>query len=869
MKKTKTLFNLFAIIFVISGIMLTVYYQKNIYPFGNGTIAYGDMLQQTIPENLYYMWDVLHGKANAFFSWNSGFGVNLSGVASEQAYLSPLNLFIIFSSRENLLNFINLLMIIKMICIAISMYIYLGKYKVDAIFKIGASILYSFGAASLIHYNIMFVMDMAFLLPILMIGYDRILGKKKCGLFIAICTLGLIENVYMSFMVLLFVLIVSGIHFIHMAKEDENGKGYKEYAFLLGISVAVSIMISAVIVLPAMYAITNSSRVKDNFFKTYMKAISASWLREDWNMAKYMLVSLTLPVVICIYSFVIKKIDRKYYSKQLILTVLLLLTLVVNGTELLWHGGSRVAWPIRFVYIISFAVIDFSVQLLQDLNFTATKKAYWIYAAAMGILSSRCAYIALSKIEDFDTYKELVYLFVVCFCGFGYFCVLIYGKKGINWAVFLVLFELSSMTYLFIAPNMYNTNEYKVSLLEDAQIIKDNLPDEADQFNRVKNSDGNIANVNYSLVMGKESLANFIHVLDESFYQTLKNWGYSLHFTRMLDTGGTIFTDTLFGIQYIINGSGAPDALFDKIAECDGNSGTHYYIYRSQYRIPFIAYIEDSLEELSDDIFENQNIIFKNTTGLQENIMEEYMDLRVGESTVVEIGNRKMLYFYGDGKQSISIKVNGEDIIIPGKENIYNTTYPGSFNNNLICLGYFENQAVSIDFVNAQNTDGIHLGIFDMDIFEKGINIINDDLRESTQISRNNTGVQIELESKKDGYIFVPIFYDEGWSCKVNGSKEKAEDAFGFLKVPVQQGKNQIRLKYTPPRRYMGGMITIAGIVMCALFLIRYGEDRGGKYFRHLYNASYVLFVAVFGGVMILFYVIPILKYLERLFIWT
>ena len=111
-KIKSSLQDIFVIILLVSIIVLSIYYQKNIYPFGNETIAYGDMVQQTIPENLYYMWDVLHGKANAFFSWNSGFGINLSGVAAEQAYLSPLNLFIIFSERENLLNFTNILFLI-------------------------------------------------------------------------------------------------------------------------------------------------------------------------------------------------------------------------------------------------------------------------------------------------------------------------------------------------------------------------------------------------------------------------------------------------------------------------------------------------------------------------------------------------------------------------------------------------------------------------------------------------------------------------------------------------------------------------------------------------------------------------------------
>ena len=43
--------DIFKIILLVSIIVLSIYYQKNIYPFGNETIAYGDMVQQTIPEN--------------------------------------------------------------------------------------------------------------------------------------------------------------------------------------------------------------------------------------------------------------------------------------------------------------------------------------------------------------------------------------------------------------------------------------------------------------------------------------------------------------------------------------------------------------------------------------------------------------------------------------------------------------------------------------------------------------------------------------------------------------------------------------------------------------------------------------------------
>ena len=108
MNKKKVLSGILPIMIIIlsvSSILLSVYHQKEIYPFGDNTISYGDMSQQTIPENLYYMWDVLHGKANPFFTWNSGFGLNISGAASEQAFFSPLNLFNLIYSRDNLTNF--------------------------------------------------------------------------------------------------------------------------------------------------------------------------------------------------------------------------------------------------------------------------------------------------------------------------------------------------------------------------------------------------------------------------------------------------------------------------------------------------------------------------------------------------------------------------------------------------------------------------------------------------------------------------------------------------------------------------------------------------------------------------------------------
>ena len=81
---------------VISFVVLIVYVLNDIYPFGDGTIARGDMVQQTIPAGMYYVWDILHGQASPFFTWNSAFGMNISGASSLGAAESAESVFIFF-----------------------------------------------------------------------------------------------------------------------------------------------------------------------------------------------------------------------------------------------------------------------------------------------------------------------------------------------------------------------------------------------------------------------------------------------------------------------------------------------------------------------------------------------------------------------------------------------------------------------------------------------------------------------------------------------------------------------------------------------------------------------------------------------------
>ena len=98
----KTVMDLGILLLLVTIAACIAYGVNGIYPFGSKSIARGDMVQQTIPAGMYYVWDVLHGKASPFFTWNSGhehFRSGFSGSAVQPAQ----SLFIFFNESVSVL----------------------------------------------------------------------------------------------------------------------------------------------------------------------------------------------------------------------------------------------------------------------------------------------------------------------------------------------------------------------------------------------------------------------------------------------------------------------------------------------------------------------------------------------------------------------------------------------------------------------------------------------------------------------------------------------------------------------------------------------------------------------------------------------
>jgi len=383
---------------------------KGIYPFGDVLIDNHDNMQQVAP--IYnHLWDWLHGEESLFFDWYTGLGTNLSMTVSAFSMLSPFNLLLYFVPRSYIHQFFYILIIVKMAFISETMYIYLNKkFKTDYVFKLLFSLMFAFSGYQML-YGTTFMpwMDVVVFFPLLMIGLDNILKGKSNILYIIILTLCFIINYYIAALILLFVLILSGFYIIFFVEKQER----KRVICKLGVSTFISIGIAAFILVPTFVQLMNSQRFSYDTtesgavtilqkFNNILEAKinTGSLLLEQWVL--YALLSL--PITIIVLGIIKNKDNKKEVKMVCILIALMIIPLIVEGTNLLLHFGSYVTFVMRYAFVINFVFLTIACHYSCKIEFSK-EKSNWKLMIMLIILMITYYIIIIY------TYENLVYIF--------------------------------------------------------------------------------------------------------------------------------------------------------------------------------------------------------------------------------------------------------------------------------------------------------------------------------------------------------------------------------------------------------------------------------------------------------------------------
>ena len=893
LKIDKKLFIFFIPAFLVSVLLLVVYFLKGIYPFGGLTIIYSDMGQGYIPL-CYHIYDVILNGKSLLWDPLLGTGSNFVGVENFAGMFSPVSWLVIFSSREGIPYFASFMLLIRMALMATTSFVFFQKaFKETHLYwKISLSVVYAFSAYSLIMYTNMMWLDIAILFPLLLLTLKNLLEKDKILPFVIVLVANLIICFYISFMVLLFLLLSSGILLIFFV----DRKRIKKAILSLGVGIGSAVAFSAFVVIPAYLQASSSSR-SGKF--DYMSIVHSQIIPFDEKLI-YLAFSALAIVFLIQIIFKFNK-DKRGVIGFVLLIFITTIQVVMESINLIWHTGSYMHFPMRYSFIPIYVLLagaayflskkdmfhdlaqDFDkVKVFKKIKEVNKKFILFIVQLVLAVVAIFAYLKALALDNDFvektksimkafGVYSPtLIFQFILSTLLFGLalWIFIKFTDKRIKFILISIVLITEmfthSMAYIGAPIGHNGGREESVEWIYEANQVKKDFNIKSDYVSRYKDVDS-VLNSNYPLVIGAPAVSTWIHMIDQKQQTAFQQMGYSVVYTRILDTGGTMFSDMLLNVNHFMTKLNINNSFNNEMFSLAGTS-KDFSLYDSNFKVPFgLVYQPGSDSENFQGIypFDNQNAMYRSLFNMNEDVIEQTINpknISKTEGTLefeVNVKGDQYLYLGAYGSVPMTVLVNEKPLPIPDLNNINNFQYPSTFNCGMINLGFFKNQIVNvkIQIADAMASE-FRFGLLPLEKLKAlSQRFIQDN--NQIKISGNSISLKVNATNSTDA-LFLPVNYDEGWTCKVNGVSTPVKKVFStFIKVNLNQGENSIEFNYSPVG-FNFGLLFFGGAL--ALWILGYFIKRRYDFYENklLLNAVSVIYWPVYAGAIIIVYVIPI-----------
>ena len=797
-------------------------------------------MQQVAP--LYaHLWDWMHGKASLWFDWYTGFGTNVSMSISAFSMLSPFNLLLYLFPRTLILESISILTLVKMIFMAVAMYAYINK-KYNSLsynMKVAFSLMYTFCGYTVL-YGSCFTpwMDIVALFPLLMLAYENMMQTGKKLFYIIMVAIVFIINYYLGAMSLVYIFLISGAYVLLMSKKEK----IKEHAWNLGIGTVAGLGLSCFVLVPVMMQLSGSQRggSGQGIVSQYIGWIKSAII-SDGQMAAFqrwmMLYGMAFAAAVIIMGLKKFKEEKNTIRYMISLLLISLLPIVVEGINLMWHFGSYNGYTLRNGYIVAFTLITVAAYFAQRMfeEVTADKKQL-VKQLVIFVVAAAVYAVIYNIIPSNDIILAAFILFIAIFIAAFIFYNKKLKKDGIgfdfNTIIAIVAIEVFIGAYSLIGPpKFYEYEPYQYGdYVQAANEVKDSLDIEESVTDRIVNSDISL-NANYPLILRRSAMSSFTAALQSDTQSYSKKFGYSKYFLWLLDSGGTVFTNSLFHVTQAVNVNELDSQMYTALRS-DGD----YTLYDANYKLPFAMSVNKNItrQDFSGNWEDLHNIFYKALTNDTQDIVNG-MSYTKKESSVIREYNVR-----ADGKQAVYINivdvnnrntdanaswlissmhiyVNGEAVLVPTLGDVKNTAYFTDYNNNLVYLGTFENENFTI---RVEYDDPWYLKVsevsfagLDMDKMQSLVDKHADDYCETSYTSDSLT---VKLNgSGVNNMALIPVVYSDNWNVKVNGKKVKAKSVCGlFTGVDIHAGENVIEMTFEPKGKKAGMLISLATLIM-------------------------------------------------------
>ena len=887
-------------IFVVV-VFTIIYYVKGLFPFGNGSIAWADMYEQQIPL-FYKLSDILRNNDSIFYDFSSGMGQNFLGIAAYYL-ISPFSLLTILLPRNFIANFMNILLVLKICLITISsMFFFKITFKnLSKWWMYFFSLCYGLCSYTFIMYQLIGYLDFLIIFPLLILSLRKLYDEGNPAYYITLFTISLACNVYVGFMLLLFIMISSFVYLkLYCSKEH-----LKDKIFKLLCSTFFSLLIVLPLSLPSIIQILKSNRVPESIYNILTGSPFSYTLDK---ISYFFLISAILPfIIMLLFKY---KENKKFIILSLTTIGFTTIQVIIEGINKLWYMGCYSSFSLSFAFIPTFILIIMAAYYINKYGVSSKNTFRCIsIIPVIFIFISATFYIYKNYYHEIQsTIKTLTLhsnkeVFLILFILFivSSTCYLIVGLVAKGKLLYTTLSLLLFVQVLFNGFIYIGIDSYIPSIREEYDTLNDLYSYDFNESSYFRIKDiFNYFNSNSAYISNKNNLSHFSSLTNKDHMKLMKKLGYSSVWMRTSDVGGTIFTDSLFNVKYAITKNDFSSIYYSYVDSTDS-----FMVYKNDFFINngmiLSRDIDTNMILNSDTIFDAQNNLYKTLSNDSENLFKEFTNFSLhnisvtnkdGYSSYNIINKSEPAYFeisldcsddqlYLNCLRSLdnsknvaifnSLKVYVNNVLINCSlsngfyQNIY-STFPSSFNNGLLDLGTYSTEKVSIKIELLKDFKTSEFSIGSMNIGKFKDFVESKTVSASDIITYDNNLIYQTSSDDNNQMLFLTIPYDEGWFCTINGNAQPISKVFdGFIGIPLIEGYNYIELAYYPDG-FKFGIVTSLLTLTIILFIFLYWVKNGYKINKFLLSISYRIYFVIITLILLLFYIIPIIISIYRLF---
>ena len=875
-------------------IMWLCYSIFGVHPFGDGSVLVLDLNGQYVS---YYemLRDAIWGDKSLIYSWSRNLGGETMGMFGY--YLaSPFMWIIVLLPRTMMLGAIEIMQLAKIGCCALAFAYYLKKSKnASNYMQVIFSVTYALMTYIVVELMNPMWIDGMIWLPLIALGIENLVKNgKMLGLVLSL-TIMFVSHFYIGYMLGFF----SALYFIYCLfsqKDHAIAPNFLLNSVKFAVCAGVSVLSSAIVILPVYNSLKLGKleftdpdftlKTQFDVFKFLSKLFTNSYdtVRPE---GLPMLACGTLAILLLPLFFLNTKIPLKEKVANGALTLALFGCMYLSTVDIAWHGFQVPNWlPYRYSFIFCFMMLIMAFRALENIDGVSFKE---IGLTAFGWVVL-LAYLNSLELSEFYL-GETVWFGILCLAVFA--GVLFALKKypttttRIILALFICLELFESTMYNLYSVDcdvVYSKYSSYQQYFIDGRDVVEQVEDLDDGFYRMEKTFHRT--VNDPMGMGFAGLSHSSSTMNTPVLKTMKALGLGMqgHYTRY--TGGTLLSDALLGVKYLMakpTSSTTQNREYYESYLKTPSVGYNEVLSKAQTRTDIAVYENENVLSIgymvSDDIlslkldsnnpFDNQEYLLRAVLGDDKAQVFNYIYAYYTEPencTTATTGDHIMYTTRKEGADSyveFSFPVESSDPVYAFFPTIYqrkcnmwlkaeswditNYAFAGYFftgdNYSILGLGSHEASEENPEELHLRMTLANKEAIFSEALF---VQIDTEKLAEYTQkIAENQwnitkhsqTVLEGTINAGDGGLMLTTIPYEPGWQITVDGEKvEPVKLLDSLIGLELEAGEHEIKMHFWPSYLTLAIIITAVGASFVAIIFIL--EYKNGKILNKILNKT-------------------------------